>query len=189
MFESVYDNLDKNTLRKKTESIDKLEPLSKTSQTLETPGAKSLGPAYTPPDEEKNTVLAKATGAISPLAEGALSIYSRENTVGETAKERDALGVKTTLDMAKMGSQIGNIIAPGVGGLIGGAGMAGLGAIYSVIKSGQDSKRIKREKQKKYTAALVKSAAERDRDNRMEEGQVAIAAEKQLISTQLGLIG
>ena len=217
MIESAYSKVDQNGLRKKVQAVT-MQPVTEMS-TSKTPITATLPPptiasSYltvnksadkeiaTPLTETQKQNPAEISGNVSeldkvggitqniiaPAASAGLSIYQRSNAIAKSTKEADALGIKTTMDLAGAGGKIGSMFGP-VGGLVGTATGGVIGAIYSGIRSKHDKKVQQRRKQKEYTASLVKTAAERDRDNLMQEAQDSIGAEQNLIKQQIGIIG
>jgi hypothetical protein len=88
-----------------------------------------------------------------------------------------------TLKMAATGAQAGMAVGGPAGAAIGGTLMAGIG----IVKGLSDKKKITKQHNKDRVAFLAKSTAQREQEQRIEDGEAEIGKLKSLYKAQLGM--
>lgn len=119
------------------------------------------------------------TGLVNMFQQG----YSTANN-----PEADDVGLATNaLSMTATGATTGMAVGGPIGAGIG-AGVGLLGGVFSGISSRKKNKEAKRKRYKEIEEMKKRTSEERERNNRIMEGQQQIEAESAIRQQQLGLI-
>lgn len=127
-------------------------------------------------NDAANGFMNKATAVVGLGA----NIYAQEQHTAANDEESVMTGINTTVQAAQVGMTVGGPVGAAVGAV---GGIA-----YSVIKAKKDKKKRERLMNKIYNNDNKIRVAERERDQRMAEGQEQVNDMKALYQSQLGMI-
>lgn len=134
------------------------------------------------PKKELQTadVLSMGTGLVSLLASDAGKDASNDKEVGANALNQAMGG-------AQLGMQVGSFMGP-QGAAIGAAGGAVVFGAKALLSGASGKRAAAKARNDKMNAMYTKSVADRETEQRMQEGQDRIDASKALYKAQLGII-
>lgn len=120
-----------------------------------------------------------ASGIISGVMNLGTTVYNMENSVSSGQKESNANTINTTVQGASLGMEVGGPWGALIGAIVGYG--------YGAIKAEDDKFKRANIDQKKVTNYLAQTAAERERQSRLNDAQEEALALQNLYKKQLGI--